>query len=214
MKFYHFSPSTVVFSCRFQEDADQVTLYSYKVQSTITSRVANTVIQTKVVNHSPQPQNVVFDVQIPKGAFISNFSMWVTPTQNQKLDMLCSQNQTPPKVDLQCLNASWLHTQHLCCCLIAKFYLTLCYSIDCSPPGSFVHGSSQARILEQVAISSSRGSFWTKDWTRVSCIGKRILYHINHQGSPEWTLVVSNPRGSRFQSCGPTGHWVILGGTQ
>ncbi|XDA82084.1 hypothetical protein R6Z07M_011968 [Ovis aries] len=62
------------------EDVDQVTLYSYKVQSTITSRVANTVIQTKVVNHSPQPQNVVFDVQIPKGAFISNFSMTVDGT--------------------------------------------------------------------------------------------------------------------------------------
>nr|XP_020736200.1 inter-alpha-trypsin inhibitor heavy chain H2 [Odocoileus virginianus texanus] len=62
------------------EDVDQVTLYSYKVQSTITSRVANTVIQTKVENHSPQPQNVVFDVQIPKGAFISNFSMTVDGT--------------------------------------------------------------------------------------------------------------------------------------
>ncbi|KAF4023138.1 hypothetical protein G4228_015400 [Cervus hanglu yarkandensis] len=65
---------------RYQEDVDQVTLYSYKVQSTITSRVANTVIQTKVVNHSPEPQNVVFDVQIPKGAFISNFSMTVDGT--------------------------------------------------------------------------------------------------------------------------------------
>ncbi|XP_016075216.1 PREDICTED: inter-alpha-trypsin inhibitor heavy chain H2 [Miniopterus natalensis] len=62
------------------EDVDQVTLYSYKVQSTITSRMANTMIQTKVVNNSPQPQNVVFDVQIPKGAFISNFSMSVDGT--------------------------------------------------------------------------------------------------------------------------------------
>ncbi|EPY72645.1 inter-alpha-trypsin inhibitor heavy chain H2 precursor [Camelus ferus] len=58
-------------------DVDQVTLSSYKVQSTITSRMANTVIQAEVVNHSPQPQSVVFDVQIPKGAFISNFSMTV-----------------------------------------------------------------------------------------------------------------------------------------
>ncbi|XP_045713686.1 inter-alpha-trypsin inhibitor heavy chain H2 [Phyllostomus hastatus] len=62
------------------EDVDQVTLYSYKVQSTVTSRTANTMIQTKVVNNSPQPQNVVFDVQIPKGAFISNFSMSVDGT--------------------------------------------------------------------------------------------------------------------------------------
>uniref|UniRef100_A0A8C9D527 Inter-alpha-trypsin inhibitor heavy chain 2 n=1 Tax=Panthera leo TaxID=9689 RepID=A0A8C9D527_PANLE len=65
---------------RFQDDVDQVTLYSYKVQSTITSRMANTFIQTKVVNNSPRPQNVVFDVQIPKGAFISNFSMTVDGT--------------------------------------------------------------------------------------------------------------------------------------
>ncbi|XP_036317237.1 inter-alpha-trypsin inhibitor heavy chain H2 [Pipistrellus kuhlii] len=62
------------------EDVDQVTLYSYKVQSTITSRMANTMIQTKVVNNSPKPQDVVFDVQIPKGAFISNFSMSVDGT--------------------------------------------------------------------------------------------------------------------------------------
>ncbi|XP_022376484.1 inter-alpha-trypsin inhibitor heavy chain H2 [Enhydra lutris kenyoni] len=62
------------------EEADQVTLYSYKVQSTITSRMASTVIQTKVVNNSPKPQNAVFDVQIPKGAFISNFSMTVDGT--------------------------------------------------------------------------------------------------------------------------------------
>ncbi|KAM5285985.1 inter-alpha-trypsin inhibitor heavy chain H2 isoform 1-T1 [Hipposideros larvatus] len=62
------------------EDVDQVTLYSYKVQSTVTSRMATTMIQSKVVNNSPQPQNVVFDVQIPKGAFISNFSMTVDGT--------------------------------------------------------------------------------------------------------------------------------------
>ncbi|XP_039726970.1 inter-alpha-trypsin inhibitor heavy chain H2 [Pteropus medius] len=62
------------------EDVDQVTLYSYKVRSTITSRVANTMIQSKLVNNSPQPQTIVFDVQIPKGAFISNFSMTVDGT--------------------------------------------------------------------------------------------------------------------------------------
>lgn len=52
-----------------------MTLYSYKVRSSITSRVANTMIQSKLVNNSPQPQTIVFDVQVPKGAFISNFSM-------------------------------------------------------------------------------------------------------------------------------------------
>ena len=52
--------------------------------------------------------------------------------------------------------------------------------MDCSPPGSFVHGISQASILGWVAISSSRGSFWSRDWTLiscVSCIGRQVLCH-------------------------------------
>ena len=39
-----------------------------------------------------------------------------------------------------------------------------------APPDSSVHGISQARILEKVAISFSRGSFWPRDWTGISCI--------------------------------------------
>ena len=46
--------------------------------------------------------------------------------------------------------------------------LTLCDPMDCSPPGFSVHGIHQARILEWVAISSSRGSSWPSDWTHVS----------------------------------------------
>ena len=42
--------------------------------------------------------------------------------------------------------------------------------IVCSPPGSFVHGISQARMLEWVAISFSRGSSCPRDWTHISCI--------------------------------------------
>ena len=67
-----------------------------------------------------------------------------------------------------------------CCswfCLVAKSYLTLCDPKDCSPPGSSVHRISQARILEWVAISFSRGSSHPRDWAQVSCIGRWILYH-------------------------------------
>ena len=56
----------------------------------------------------------------------------------------------------------------------------LCDPTDCSPPGSSVHGILQARILEWVAMPSSRGSFWHRDWTCVSyvtCIGRQVLYH-------------------------------------
>ena len=52
-----------------------------------------------------------------------------------------------------------------------------CCPMDCSSPGSFFHGILQARTLEWFAISFSRGSFWPRDWTWVSCIGRWILYH-------------------------------------
>ena len=45
--------------------------------------------------------------------------------------------------------------------------------VDCSPPSSSVHGILQARILEWVAISFSRGSSQPRDRTQVSCIGGR-----------------------------------------
>uniref|UniRef100_A0A8C4UHE1 Inter-alpha-trypsin inhibitor heavy chain 2 n=1 Tax=Falco tinnunculus TaxID=100819 RepID=A0A8C4UHE1_FALTI len=59
----------------YVEDDDKIGLYSYKVQSTITSRLANTMIQAKMVNNAKRSQHIVFDVQVPKGAFIDNFTM-------------------------------------------------------------------------------------------------------------------------------------------
>ena len=47
---------------------------------------------------------------------------------------------------------------HMCACIIAQSYLTVCDPLDCSPPGFSVHGISQARILEWVTAPSSRGS--------------------------------------------------------
>ena len=47
--------------------------------------------------------------------------------------------------------------------LVAPLCLTLCDPVDCSPPSSSVHGISQARILEWVAISFSRGSYRPRD---------------------------------------------------
>ena len=48
--------------------------------------------------------------------------------------------------------------------------------MDCSPPGFSVHGVSQARILEWVAISFSRGFSWFRDLTCISCTGGSVLY--------------------------------------
>ena len=46
--------------------------------------------------------------------------------------------------------------------------------MDCSPPGSSVHGISQARILEWIAVSFSKVSSWPRDWTCISCIARLI----------------------------------------
>ena len=53
-------------------------------------------------------------------------------------------------------------------CSVAQLCPILCDPIDCSPPGSSVHGILQAKILKQIALSSSRGSFQPRDGTRVS----------------------------------------------
>ena len=59
--------------------------------------------------------------------------------------------------------------------LIAQSCLTLWDPIDCSLPGSSVHGILQARKLEWVAISFSRGSSWPRDRTGISCSADRFF---------------------------------------
>ena len=54
--------------------------------------------------------------------------------------------------------------------LVIQSYPTLFDPMDCSPPGSFVHGIFQARMLEWVAMPFSGGSSQPRDWTQVSCI--------------------------------------------
>ena len=75
---------------------------------------------------------------------------------------------------------------NICCCcfLVTQSCLTLCDSMDCSLLGSSVHRISQARILDGVAISFFRVSSHLRDWTRISCVGRWILYCWATRGSP------------------------------
>ena len=71
-----------------------------------------------------------------------------------------------------------------CVCMLSRFLLSLilCNPMDCSPSGSSVHG-----VLEWVAMPSSRGPSWTRDWTRgvsyIFCITGGF-FMLNHLGSP------------------------------
>ena len=76
-----------------------------------------------------------------------------------------------PKQVVKCVHA----------CMLSHFsHVQLCNPMDCNPLGSSVQGVLQARILEWVAMPSSRGSSQPKDQTHISyssCIGRWVLYH-------------------------------------
>ena len=63
----------------------------------------------------------------------------------------------------------------------------LCNLMDCSLPGTSVHGIFQARVLEWVAISIFRGSSQPRDWSHLcyaSCLCRWVLYHRGHLEAP------------------------------
>ena len=99
---------------------------------------------------------------------------------------------------------------------------TLCNAVDCSPLGSSVHGSLQARILRWFAMPSSRGPSPPRDralvpW--VTCTGRRILQHQCCLGSPGifqratncalTVLHVSRLNSAQFPETGPLVIWAL-----
>ena len=89
-----------------------------------------------------------------------------------------SGQHSPPDAELRCTPSQLSLSVWMCVC--AQSCPILFDPMNRSLPGSSVHGILQARILEWVAISSSKGSSRPRDPTCVSCIfciGRRILYH-------------------------------------
>ena len=75
----------------------------------------------------------------------------------------------------------WFSKAYIWCChchfcvLVAQLCPSPCDPLGCSLPEFSVHGILQAKILEWVAISFSRGSSQPRDWTQVSCIAGRFF---------------------------------------
>ena len=99
--------------------------------------------------------------------------------------------------------------------LAAQLSLTLCDPMDCSPPGSSVHGILQTRILEWAAIPFSRGSSKPRDQTWVSRIAGRFFFRnpqfphvadLSHQGSP-WFLTRMPSLFNNMNSLFNKWHW-------
>ena len=80
--------------------------------------------------------------------------------------------------------------------LIAQSCLTLRDPTDCSLPGFSVHGILQARTLEWVAVSFSRGTSQPRDRTLASCLADRFFTVCEPQGSHSYRVPIS--RGSLF----------------
>ena len=77
-------------------------------------------------------------------------------------------------------------------CLVAQSCVTFCDSMDCSPPGSCVHGDSPGKNTGMGCHALLQGIFpiqRSNCISYISCIGRQVLYHLNHQGSSrilEW----------------------------
>ena len=121
------------------------------------------------LSHSPPPPETGNSQRQPphSGSLTPPFSVPTTHLQN-----FCTNTEltivpsSPSGLPALHLFANWLkgHT-----CSGAQSCPILCDPVDCSPPGSCIHGILQARILEWAAMPFSRGSSWPRDQTRVSC---------------------------------------------
>ena len=86
---------------------------------------------------------------------------------------------------------------------VAQSCLTLCDPMDCSLPGSSVHGILQARVLEWVAIFFSRGSSRPRERTQVSCIpGRRFNRWATREGRKPYRFNV-------FEQHFCPRHWLV-----
>ena len=82
---------------------------------------------------------------------------------------------------------------NLVLCLVPQLCPALCTPMDCTPPGSSVHGDSLGKNTGVGCHALLQGTFSTQDGacvSHVSCIGRQILYHQRHLGSPSLGLVL------------------------
>ena len=112
---------------------------------------------------------------------------WVV-TELQCLLILCDNGKIISHGFLKCISKlkRLCGIPSLCMCKHSLFGHVWLFatSMDCSLPGSSVHGTIQARILDRVAMPTSRGSSQPRDWTRISCISCTAdSSSLSHQGN-------------------------------
>ena len=81
-----------------------------------------------------------------------------------------------------------MHIMEYCAvlCLVAQSCLTLCDPMDCSPPGSSVHGDSPCKNTRVGCHVFLQGIFPTQGLKPGLLLCRHILYHLSYQRSPQW----------------------------
>ena len=102
------------------------------------------------------------------GTYLTDKTKWICKLQNVIYNMITNMS--------------------MCACMHAKLCLALCNTMDCCPPCSSVNQIPQARILEWVAISFSRGSSWLRDQT---CFPNLLHWQVD-------SLPMSHLRSSKY----------------
>ena len=115
------------------------------------------------------------------------------------------QQQTGFKLGKEYIKAVYCHPAYLtymqsAVCLVTPSRPTLCDPVDCSPPGSSVHGILQARILEWVVISFSSGSSQPRDRTWVSRISGGFFTVWATRDASYAKYIMQNPRLDEAQA--------------
>ena len=99
-----------------------------------------------------------------------------------------------------------------CAAKSLQLYPTLFNSMDCSPPGSSVHGILQERIMEWVAFPFFRRSSPCRDQTHVSYVsftGRQVLYHWHHLGSPRTVFRINLSLAALGLCCCTRALWQV-----
>ena len=133
----------------------------------------------------------------------------IFPTQGSNPCLLCLLHWQADSLSLHHLGSTFI-VQCVCVCVCVcmcakslKSCLTLCDPMDHCLPGPAAHGILQARILEWVAMPSSRRSSQPRDRTHVSyisCIGRWLLYHSCYLGSLHCSIRLDNFKKCRLSA--------------
>ena len=116
--------------------------------------------------------------------FLSSLFLSIHPPNHLCTYHLSTFPSIHPSIHLSIYVCRYLSISVLCCATSFQLCPTLCDPIDCSPPGSFVHGDSPGQNTGVGSHSLLQEIFPTQGSNPDLPHCSQILYHLSHQGSP------------------------------